>query len=41
MSGRGYRAVCHGPSLVSADVEGQEGTSYVAIKDDLVHAGAN
>lgn len=36
-------AICHGPSLlVSADVvRGKKVTSYVAIKDDLVHAGAN
>ena len=36
-------AICHGPSLlVSADVvRGKRLTSYVAIKDDLVHAGAN
>lgn len=35
-------AICHGPSLlVSADiVRGKEVTSYVAIKDDLIHAGA-
>lgn len=34
-------AICHGPSLmVSADiVRGKKVTSYVAIKDDLVHAG--
>ena len=35
-------AICHGPSLlVSADiVRGKKATSYVAIRDDLVHAGA-
>lgn len=35
-------AICHGPSLlVSADiVRDKKATSYVAIKDDLVHAGA-
>ena len=35
-------AICHGPSLlVSADiVRDKKTTSYVAIKDDLVHAGA-
>ena len=36
-------AICHGPSLlVSADiVRGKKVTSYVAVKDDLVHAGGN
>ena len=36
-------AICHGPSLlVSADiVRGKKVTSYVAIKDDLIHAGAS
>jgi protease I len=35
-------AICHGPSLlVSADiVRDKKATSYVAIKDDLIHAGA-
>ena len=35
-------AICHGPSLlVSADIlRGKKTTSYVAIKDDLIHAGA-
>ena len=36
-------AICHGPSLlVSADiVRGRKVTSYDAIKDDLIHAGAD
>ncbi|NLK07276.1 MAG: type 1 glutamine amidotransferase [Firmicutes bacterium] len=36
-------AICHGPSLlVSADaVKGKNVTSYVAIKDDLRHAGGS
>lgn len=36
-------AICHGPSLlVSADiVRGKKVTSFDAIKDDLIHAGAN
>jgi len=44
-NGRGgiVAAICHGPSLlVSADiVRGKKVTSYAAIKDDLIHAGAN
>jgi protease I len=36
-------AICHGGwVLASADVvDGRTVTSYVAIKDDMVHAGAN
>jgi protease I len=42
-AGKPVAAICHaGSVLVSADiVKGKTLTSYVAIKDDLIHAGAN
>lgn len=36
-------AICHGPQvLISAGLaKGRKMTSYVAVKDDLINAGAN
>jgi len=35
-------AICHGPWMIASccDVKGKKVTSYISIKDDLVHAGA-
>jgi protease I len=43
VAGKLVAAICHaGSMLVSADIlEGITATSYIAVRDDMVHAGAN
>jgi protease I len=43
LEGKCVAAICHaGSMLVSADiVRGKTATSYIAVRDDMVHAGAN
>ncbi|HZK09461.1 MAG TPA: type 1 glutamine amidotransferase domain-containing protein [Clostridia bacterium] len=42
-AGKPIAAICHGPWLLasSLDLKGRKLTSFMAIKDDIVHAGAN
>lgn len=42
LAGKCVAAICHaGSMLVSADVlKGKRATSYVAVRDDMIHAGA-
>lgn len=42
-AGKPIAAICHGPWLLasSLDLKGRKLTSFMSIKDDLVHTGAN
>ena len=42
-AGKPIAAICHGPWLLasSIDLKGKKMTSFMSIKDDLLHAGAN